>query len=64
MVSLPSSKILSFLSLSVYVLSLSLFIERMELNEELFADFMGKPELHELVSKWLGSQVYERMSGV
>jgi hypothetical protein len=64
MVSLPSSKILSFLSLSVYVLSLSLFIERMELNEELFADFMGKPELQELVSKWLGSQVYERMSGV
>jgi len=42
----------------------SLFIERMELNEELFADFMGKPELQELVSKWLGSQVYERMSGV
>jgi len=41
----------------------SLFIERMELNEELFADFMGKPELQELVSKWLGSQVYERMSG-
>jgi type I restriction enzyme R subunit len=29
----------------------SLFIERMELNEELFADFMGKPELQELVSK-------------
>jgi type I restriction enzyme, R subunit len=42
----------------------SLFIERMELNEELFADFMSKPELQELVSKWLGSQVYERMSGV
>ncbi len=42
----------------------SLFIERMELNEELFADFMGKPELQELVSKWLGSKVYERMSGI
>jgi type I restriction enzyme R subunit len=42
----------------------SLFIERMELNEELFADFMGKPELQELVSKWLGSQVYGRMSGL
>jgi len=41
-----------------------LFIERMELNEELFADFMGRPELQELVSKWLGSQVYGRMSGV
>lgn len=41
----------------------SLFIERMELNEELFTDYMGKPELQEVVSKWLGSQVYERFSG-
>lgn len=40
----------------------SLFIERMELNEELFTDYMGKPEMQELVSKWLGSQVYERLS--
>ncbi len=41
----------------------SLFIERMELNEELFTDYMSKPELQELVSKWLGSQVYERLGG-
>lgn len=41
----------------------SLFIERMELNEELFADYMGKPEMRELVSKWLGSQVYQRLNG-
>jgi type I restriction enzyme, R subunit len=41
----------------------SLFIERMELNEELFAQYMGKPEMQELVSKWLGSQVYDRLSG-
>jgi type I restriction enzyme R subunit len=40
----------------------SLFVERMELNEELFSDYMGKPELQELVSKWLGSQVYERLT--
>ncbi|HAT2611625.1 TPA: type I restriction endonuclease subunit R [Kluyvera intermedia] len=40
----------------------SLFIERMELNEELFTDYMGKPEMQELVSKWLGSQVYNRLS--
>lgn len=40
----------------------SLFIERMELNEELFTDYMGKPEMQELVSKWLGSQVYGRLS--
>jgi type I restriction enzyme R subunit len=41
----------------------SLFIERIELNEELFTDYMGKPELQELISKWLGSQVYKRFSG-
>lgn len=40
----------------------SLFIERMELNEELFTDYMGKPDVQELVSKWLGSQVYDRLS--
>ncbi|WFF42001.1 type I restriction endonuclease subunit R [Salinicola endophyticus] len=40
----------------------SLFIERMELNEELFNDYMGKPEMRELVSKWLGSQLYARLS--
>ncbi len=40
----------------------SLFIERMELNEELFAGYMGKPELQEVVSRWLGGQVYERLS--
>ena len=42
----------------------SLFIERMELNEELFTDYMGKPEMRELVSKWLGSQVYARLSDI
>jgi type I restriction enzyme R subunit len=40
----------------------SLFIERMELNEDLFTDYMGKPEMQELVSKWLGSKVYEKLS--
>ncbi len=42
----------------------SLFIERMELNEELFTDYMSKPELQELISKWLGSQVYDRLGGL
>ena len=41
----------------------SLFIERMELNEGLFTDYMSKPELQELVSKWLGSQVFDRLGG-
>ncbi|MDO4695086.1 MAG: hypothetical protein Q4A62_10815, partial [Eikenella sp.] len=40
----------------------SLFIERMELNEELFADYMSKPDMQELISKWLGGQVYDRLS--
>lgn len=40
----------------------SLFIERMELNEELFTDYMSKPEIQDLISKWLGSQVYDRLS--
>jgi type I restriction enzyme R subunit len=42
----------------------SLFIERMELNEELFTAYMSKPELQDLVSKWLGRQVYGRLAGV
>jgi len=40
----------------------TLFIERMELNEELFTNYMGKMDMQELVSKWLGSQVYDRLS--
>lgn len=39
----------------------SLFVERMELNEDLFVGYMGKPEMQELISKWLGGQVYERL---
>jgi type I restriction enzyme R subunit len=38
----------------------TLFIERMELNEELFADYMGRPELRDLISNALGEQVYKR----
>jgi type I restriction enzyme, R subunit len=41
----------------------SLFIERMELNEDLFTDYMSKPELQDVVSKWLGGQVYDRLGG-
>lgn len=41
----------------------SLFIERMELNEELFTDYMSKPELQDVVAKWLGRQVYDRLGG-
>lgn len=40
----------------------SLFIERMDLNEEIFSKYMSKPELQQLISQWLGSQVYERFT--
>lgn len=36
--------------------------EGLVMNEELFTDYMGKPDMQDLVSKWLGSQVYERFS--
>ena len=38
----------------------ALFIERMELNEEIFADYMGRPELRDLISNALGEQVHKR----
>ena len=40
----------------------SLFVERMELNEELFSEYMSKPDMQKVVTKWLGNQVYERLS--
>jgi type I restriction enzyme, R subunit len=39
----------------------SLFIERMEINEDLFARYMNDPEFKELVSQYLGQQVYNRI---
>ncbi len=33
----------------------------MELNEDLFARYMNDPEFKELVSQWLGQQVYSRI---
>ncbi len=39
----------------------SIFIERMDLNEGLFARYMNDPELKQLVSEWLGQQVYSRI---
>ena len=38
----------------------ALFIERMELNEEIFSDYMGRAELRDLISNALGEQVYKR----
>jgi len=39
----------------------SLFIDRMELNEDLFAKFMNDQEFQKLVAKGLGQRVYERL---
>ena len=39
----------------------SLFIERMELNEDLFARYMNDPEFQELVAVWLGEKVYSQV---
>jgi len=39
----------------------SLFIERMEMNEELFAKFMNDMEFQHLVTKGLGQRVYARL---
>ena len=32
------------------------------MKEGLFTDCMGKPELQEIISTWLGNQVYDRLS--
>lgn len=39
----------------------SLFIDRMEMNEELFAKFMNDKEFQQLVAKGLGQKVYARL---
>jgi type I restriction enzyme, R subunit len=39
----------------------SLFIDRLEMNEELFAKFMNDREFQKLVSKGLGQRVYARL---
>lgn len=39
----------------------SLFIDRMEMNEELFAKFMNDSEFQELVAKGLAQRVYARL---
>lgn len=38
-----------------------LFIERMDLNEDLFARYMNNPEFQALVSGWLAKQVYAKI---
>lgn len=42
----------------------TLFIERMEQNEDIFARFMNERDFQGLVSEWISRQVYERLSTV
>lgn len=39
----------------------SLFIERMDMNEELFARYMNDPEFKQIAADWLGQQVYSKI---
>ena len=39
----------------------SLFIDRMEMNEELFAKYMNDREFQKIVAKGLGQRVYARL---
>lgn len=39
----------------------TLFIERMEQNEDIFARFMNERDFQGLVSEWISRQVYERL---
>jgi type I restriction enzyme R subunit len=40
----------------------SLFIERMDTNEDLFARFMNEGDFQRVVADWLGTQVYQRFT--
>ena len=39
----------------------TLFIERMEQNEDMFAKFMNEREFQSLVSEWISQKVYTRL---
>ena len=42
----------------------TLFIERMEQNEDIFARFMNERDFQGLVADWISRQVYERLRKV
>ena len=41
----------------------TLFAERMEQNEDIFARFMNEKEFQQLVGEWISKQVYQRLRG-
>jgi type I restriction enzyme R subunit len=41
----------------------TLFVERMDQNEEIFAKFMNDPAFQKIVTGWLASEAYKRLRG-
>jgi type I restriction enzyme, R subunit len=41
----------------------SLFMERMDQNEMLFARYMNDQDFQKIVAEWLGAEVYQRLTG-
>ena len=41
----------------------TLFIERMDQNEEIFVKFMNDPAFQKVVTSWLASEAYKRLRG-
>jgi type I restriction enzyme, R subunit len=41
----------------------SLFVERMDQNEDIFARFMNDPAFQKVVTSWLASEAYNRLRG-
>lgn len=42
----------------------TLFIERMEQNEEVFGRYMNDPAFQKVINTWLADEVYRRLGGV
>jgi len=39
----------------------TLFVERMDQNEEIFVRFMNDPAFQKIVTSWMASQAYQRL---
>jgi len=42
----------------------SLFVERMDQNEDIFARFMNDANFQKMVTKWLASEAYNKLRGI
>ncbi len=41
----------------------TLFIERMDQNEEIFARFMNDPAFQKIITSWISAEVYQKLAG-